>query len=227
MKKAEYIEKYGLEAYERKCEKDRQWRAKHKEYCQAYGKEYREKNKAQLTVYLKRWHEENKEIVSEKHKAYYQEHGEDIKIRAKKYYQNNKEKVLAYQKAIYDTDPSIKKNYSKEYRKKNNYNQKYRNTKTGRAANLLSAYKTADKKAGREQCSLTRNWIIEKIFSSSCVYCGDYDWLHLGCDRIDNTQPHTPENCICACGICNIEREIQKMSVAEFRKYRETHPRAV
>lgn len=197
MKKELFIEKYGEEAWQRNLANQRAWQKK------------------------------NKDAVLEKHKAYYQANKEQIKERVKQHYQDNKDQILSYQKKKYNEDPSQKKNYVREYREKTDYNKKYKGTKKGRAANLVSAYKIADKKAGRNKCTLSRDWIVEKIFSTSCVYCGDSDWLHLGCDRIDNTQPHTPENCICACGICNIEREIQKMSVAEFRKYRETHPRAV
>ena len=67
--------------------------------------------------------------------------------------------------------------------------------------------------------------MIENIFKSSCVYCGDTNWEHLGCDRINNNLPHTTDNVICACGLCNVERQFNRMSVEEFIEYRKTHPR--
>lgn len=225
MKKKEFIEKYGIEAYQRKCEKDRQWREEHKEACKNYLKEYRLKNKERLTEYDKTRRETKKDEDALKHKKYYESHKDAILERTKQYYRTNKEKILKYQKDRYDADPEIKKNYSKKYREKTNYNKKYRDTKNGRAANLLSSYKKSDIKSNRDECTLTRSWIIDKIFTASCIYCGDSDWKHLGCDRIDNSKPHTPENCVCSCGICNIERGFLDMSIDEFKKYRLSHPR--
>src|SRR5690606_33775894 len=93
-----------------------------------------------------------------------------------------------------------------------------------RACRLVYNYNFADQRSGYDtKDNVTYIWIMENIFTSSCVYCGDSDWEHLGCDRIDNSKPHTPENCVCACGICNIERS-DRCTVEEFKQYRETHP---
>ena len=118
----------------------------------------------------------------------------------KQRYQDNKEKELERSRNYYKTIP-------------------------GRAHNLIKLYRTQDKKKDRGDCTLTRDWIVDHIFSSFCVYCGDSDWTHLGCDRIDNSLPHTPENCVCSCGICNVDRQLNRMSVEEFVEYRKTHYR--
>lgn len=83
---------------------------------------------------------------------------------------------------------------------------KYRLTKNGRALSLLHGYKKSDKEHNRGECTLTKEWIIENIFTSKCKYCGETDWLKLGCDRIDNEKPHTPENVVPCCSECNTKR---------------------
>lgn len=101
------------------------------------------------------------------------------------YYQNNKEKI-AEQKAEYQVE--------------------YRSTPKGRAGSLLSIYKQSDKRYNRGECTLTADWIVENIFSQPCHYCGETDWKELGCDRIDNNLPHTPDNVVSCCTECNRKR---------------------
>lgn len=93
----------------------------------------------------------------------------------------------------------------------------YRQTKGGRALTLIHGYKKSDEKYNRGECTLTKEWVIENIFSGQkCYYCGETDWLKLGCDRIDNSKPHTPDNVVCCCKECNNER--QKMLFEDFVK---------
>lgn len=87
----------------------------------------------------------------------------------------------------------------------------------GRAYNLCKNYENMDKKAGRGKSTITPEWIIGNIFASKCYWCGETDWRQLGCDRIDNTKPHTPDNVICSCGKCNKKRN--KHSMDYFQKY--------
>lgn len=86
------------------------------------------------------------------------------------------------------------------------WNNKYRSTKNGRATTLLNRYKANDRNGFRDECTITAEWIKENILNSKCVYCGETDWMKLGCDRIDNNLPHTPENCVCSCWDCNNKR---------------------
>lgn len=107
------------------------------------------------------------------------------------------------------------------YRKKG---KRWRNTKIGRATQLAAAYSQTDNDTFTSPLTIDKNWIMEKIFSGQkCFYCGDSNWKHLGCDRIDNSLPHTPDNCICACGICNIERG-DRYTIEEFVEYRKNNP---
>lgn len=181
MKKKEFIEKYGEDAWRKKIESTKKWR---------------DANKHHLIVYYKEYRDEHRDNRMEYNKQYRAEHKEEIKV---------------YRKDNID--------------KQREHNRKYFKSQIGRATRLVKNYKRNDSNAGRKACTLTREWVVDHIFSSSCVYCGDSDWRHLGCDRIDNSLPHTPENCICACGICNIDRQLQEMSVEEFKKYRKNNPR--
>ena len=131
------------------------------------------------------------------------------------YYQKNKERKLKNQGEYRGT------NKFREWRRE--YDAKRRRTKKGRAHQLISTYVYADREKGYGDCTITEDWIISNIFNSSCIYCGDSDWKHLGADRIDNSKPHTPENCVCSCGICNCERG-DRCTVEEFIEYRKTHP---
>lgn len=89
-----------------------------------------------------------------------------------------------------------KKEWMKEYRKK------YINTPKGRASNLISAYNRADKLANRGKGDLTAQWIVENIFSKPCK-CGKSGWQIIGCNRIDNSKPHTKDNVEPCCRSCN------------------------
>lgn len=84
---------------------------------------------------------------------------------------------------------------------------KYRSSKKGRAASLLNSYRQKDELRNRGECTLTVDWIIQNIFSKPCHYCGKTDWHELGCDRIDNSLPHVPENVVPCCWDCNNKRK--------------------
>lgn len=83
------------------------------------------------------------------------------------------------------------------------YNEKYLSTKKGRANNLLCSYRANDKKYNRGECTLTAQWIVDNIFSKSCVHCGEADWRKIGCNRLDNSKPHTENNVEPCCLKCN------------------------
>ena len=90
---------------------------------------------------------------------------------------------------------------------KKDYLKQYIKTPRGRANNLLCGYRASDEKYNRGECTLTADWIVENIFSGQkCVYCGESDWKKLGCDRIDDSLPHTPENCQPCCWKCNNQK---------------------
>lgn len=116
-----------------------------------------------------------------------------------------------------------KKEYMREYRQKNkerdkealkrwrneNYeryleNQKaYRKTPMGRADILIKNYKKKDKKYGRGNGDLTPTWVVENILFKPCAHCGKTGWKIIGCNRLDNSKPHTKDNVEPCCKECN------------------------
>lgn len=83
------------------------------------------------------------------------------------------------------------------------YWRQYRQTPMGRAANLLGGYRRKDKKYNRGEGDLTAEWIVENIFTKPCAHCGETDWTKIGCNRLDNTKPHTKDNVEPCCKECN------------------------
>ena len=100
----------------------------------------------------------------------------------------------------------MRKIYNTEVEKKaanRLYNDKYISKPSGRANNLLTSYRREDKKYNRGECTLTAEWIVEHIFTQPCAHCGESDWRKIGCNRLDNSLPHTPDNVEPCCKHCN------------------------
>lgn len=147
--------------------------------------------------------------------------------RSKRYRELNpeyKEKHAEYM-AKWRKNSNKYKNWYKEYQTKyqashkterNTYLSEKRKTPKGRAKMLIDSYRREDKKYNRGECTLTADWIVENIFSQPCHYCGKTDWHELGCDRIDNSLPHTPDNVVPCCKHCNDKRGV--MGYYEFIK---------
>ena len=91
---------------------------------------------------------------------------------------------------------------------------KYRKTQIGRAGCLAGAYDQSDIKYNRGKCTLTPIWIVDNIFPMPCHYCGAMGWEIMGCDRVDNSKPHTPDNVVPCCAKCNRKRHLK--SYEEF-----------
>lgn len=114
-------------------------------------------------------------------------------------------------------NPNYWKKYYEAHRAKlYDYLKNYNNTQRGRAVYLCNRYKAIDKQLNRGKCTLTSKWIVDNIFTKSCHYCGETDWHKLGCDRINNDLPHTPDNVVPCCGECNKKRNITNFE--EFKK---------
>lgn len=160
MRKDEYIEKYGLEAWE-----------KHRQQMREAEKRYRDSHKEERYANNREWVNNHREC---------------------------KRKIV---------NKSARKRYA---------------TKEGLAGYRLNAYRKMDKRKGFE-CTLTREWIITNIFTDKkCVYCGESDWAKLGCDRVDNSKPHTPDNVVCCCGSCNSSRNRKPFIDFFYEKYMES-----
>lgn len=100
-----------------------------------------------------------------------------------------KEEKKAYDKRRYETHKA------EILTQKAEYNQ----TQLGRANRLRNNYIRNDRQAGRIGDTLpdnyvTSQWIIDNIFNSKCAHSGESDWRKLGCNRLDNSKPHTIDN---------------------------------
>lgn len=83
-----------------------------------------------------------------------------------------------------------------------------RQTKKGRAKTLVNGYKYMDNEQGRGESTLTVEQLLS-LWSEGCFWCGETDWRKLGADRIDNSKPHSLENCVCSCWDCNTKRGVK------------------
>lgn len=160
-----------------------------KEKRKEYNRRYYEKNKEYHKNYNKEHCEEHKEY----NKKYYEEHKEEHKKNCKEYSLKNKEAIKEY-----------KQNWYKENREKIiNKSIEYYNTPIGRAKYLLNSYNTTDIIKGRGKGDLTPEWIVENIFTKPCAHCGKEGWNVIGCNRLNNSKPHTKDNVEPCCWECN------------------------
>ena len=203
---------------------------KHREEVIARTKKYYEEHKEEQLAKNKNRYEENKESILAKQKEYRDSHKEQITETARRYRDNGgykrhhakyKEKRNAYCREYHKKHREERLAYHKDFMKD------YLNTKEGLAKKRIYDYNREDRLHDRGKGDLTPDWFVEVILGSSCIYCGDSDWRHLGADRIDNSLPHLKSNCICSCGVCNVERQCKSMSVSEFVEYRKNHPRGL
>ena len=171
-------------------------------------RKYKEKHLEKVRESALKYAHSEKGIL--KRKEYESTNADKLALMKKKYYENHKDSIDEYKHNWYIQNKDRLSDEMKEYDKY------WRATKKGRASKLVGSYKNCDNNKGRGKCTLTSNWIVEHIFSSSCVYCGETDWHKLGCDRIDNSKPHTQDNVVCSCWDCNNER--CTMSFEEFCK---------
>lgn len=111
-----------------------------------------------------------------------------------------------------------KKEWSKRYIQENKdrinaYRREWRKTKYGRASQLLDGYKYKDRLYNRGEVDFDAQWIVDNIFSKPCAHCGETDWTKIGCNRLDNSKPHTKDNVEPCCLDCN-----NKLNYDERRK---------
>ena len=240
IKKAEYIAKYGEEAWAIESEKrkkyNKRWREEHPDYKKQYyednkqqiaeqTKQYRKEHAEEKKEYLKQYRKNNKEKIA----AYRTENKEKISAQRAAWYAANKETIAKKRHEHYMAHKEEAVTYRTEHKDKihayhvsrrnihRDYMAERRSTPRGRAESLASSYNLRDKKRGFDtSLNVNAKWIEENIFNSKCYYCGESDWRKLGIDRIDNNRGHTPDNCICSCSKCN-ENRSDRYSVEEFK----------
>lgn len=162
--------------------------------------------------------EELKEKKRERAKKYYYEHKAERIKKTKEWQDKNKDKVKGYsQKAsikwyhnnVEKAREAARKKYELNREKEKERHKNYTKTPMGRASYLRSAYIREDRKYERitneiPENYVTAKWIVENIFNHFCPYCNETDWHKLGCNRLDNSKPHTIDNVEPCCGKCNL-----------------------
>ena len=96
------------------------------------------------------------------------------------------------------------------------------NDKHYNASALVRRYRQSDLLYNRGECTITAEWVEEHIYTSRCFYCGCDDWHLLGCDRINNLKPHTPENVVPCCKRCNELRQRRDFKSFFLERFTET-----
>lgn len=175
-----------------------------KEEVREYMREYKRTHNSN-----KKYYETHKEEVLKKQKAYVEKHKDMISEMQKQYRLKNAEKIKAYK----DEHKSETKEYNRQYylkrRKeiiaaKTEYNKAYAKTQMGRAQRQVQQYKFMDKRNGFDEViDFDAKWIVENIYTKKCAHCDETDWNKLGCNRLDNSKPHTKDNIEPCCFHCN------------------------
>ncbi len=168
-----------------------------KEAKRLYGIEWRKNHKE----YLKEYERERSKTEKRKQlsRDMYAKHSAERCEKVKAYYNEHSEAIHKRRNDLYKTD------------------------KLTRAKALVAGYISMDRKSNVGVCTITPEWVVDNILSGQCCdYCLESDWHKLGCDRIDNDKPHTPDNVVCCCTSCNVKRK--KTPYLEF-KYGDKNPR--
>ena len=177
-KNKEEVRAYMRE-YKRTHNTDKKYREAHRDELNRKNKEYRESNKERLNEYHKEYRRKNKDKI----KTYKESHKEETKAYNRQYYLEHKSKIIE---------------------KKTEYNKSYSKTQMGRAQRQFQQYKWMDIDRGfGDVIDFDAKWIVDNIYTNTCVHCGETDWHKLGCNRLDNTKPHTKDNIEPCCYHCN------------------------
>lgn len=151
---------------------------------------------------------------------------EEAKERRHQYYLKNKERLLTKQNQYYKDNKSIYKDYYEANKEKKisyqiEYNKKYDELPISRAQNLLQAYNRADIESDRGKGDLTAQWIVDNIFTKKCTHCDKTGWKVIGCNRLDNSKPHTMDNVEPCCFECNCMLNGIEMKRDELGRFKE------
>ena len=121
---------------------------------------------------------------------YYAKNKEKVAARHAEYYANNKDKRKAYMKAY--TDPIL--------------------SPLGWAKRMVGGYRAMDRQRGFDDSqTITADWFVQNIAYKPCKYCGKQGIGLIGCNRLDNTKPHTIDNVVPCCPSCNSRENIRDM----------------
>ena len=78
----------------------------------------------------------------------------------------------------------------------------------------MKNYNAKDAEYNRGKGDLTYTWIVENILNKPCAHCGKTGWDVIGCNRLDNTKPHTMDNVEPCCVDCNNKLAAKEKAIA-------------
>ena len=181
--------KDGLQYCCKDCQKamHAEWRAKNP----TYDAEWRAKN----PTYNAEWYQTHRDSELKraaewraKNPTYDAEYYQANKEKNAEYYQSNKEK-----KAAYNAD------YSDPQKNPMNW-----------AKRMVNGYRHMDRERfGYDSKTITAEWFLEHIAYQPCAHCGKQGIGLIGCNRLDNTKPHTIDNVEPCCQSCNFSQNIR------------------
>ena len=127
--------------------------------------------------------------------------------------------------------------YQSNKEKKAAYNADYRDPQThpmNWAKNMVAKYRQMDRDRGfGDKDTISVDYFIQHIANQPCAHCGVQGIGLIGCNRLDNTKPHTIDNVEPCCFKCNMKENIRdqirrgihvsckhkKQSFSDFVKY--------
>ena len=98
----------------------------------------------------------------------------------------------------------------------NEVHKKYYNTQMGRAVRIVQNNKYQDSIYNRGNVDYDAKWVVDNILSKPCSHCGETDWTKIGCNRLDNSKPHTKDNVEPCCFKCNLKLNANDLSKTTY-----------
>ena len=158
------------------------------------------------------YYSSNSDVIKQHRKEFYNDNKKKELERQKEYTTRNKDKISAYKKQYREEHREKLAAYIKQYMADNSekykaYQKEYNKSQIGRAQRQFQKYRRMDIRNGfGDVIDFDTKWIMDNIHTKSCVYCGKTGWDIIGCDRKDNSLPHTKANCVPCCTECNIRK---------------------
>lgn len=111
------------------------------------------------------------------------------------------------------------KNRERLLARKREVQKVYAKTPMGRAGNQIQQYKRMDERNGFGcVIDFDARWMVDNIYTKPCPHCGETDWRKLGCNRLDNSKPHTKDNVEPCCFHCNCKLNGTESDIGERNK---------
>ena len=185
--------KDGLQYYCKDCQKamHAEWHDHNKEKKAAYDAEYYQSNKEKIAAYNAEWRAKNPTYNAE----WYQTHRDSELKRAAEWRAKNP----TYDAEYYQSNKEKKADYSDPQKNPMNW-----------AKRMVANYRQMDRERfGYDSKTITAEWFLEHIAYQPCAHCGKQGIGLIGCNRLDNTKPHTIDNVEPCCQSCNFSQNIR------------------